>query len=56
MLMDLEDSANIYGVLPFEGGMLDQPEFIVEAFKIIRHSKAMYQEDWDEKQKKKDGS
>ena len=42
-LVSLETAASKYHVLPFAGGYLDQPEFIIDAFDAIRAAEAKYQ-------------
>jgi len=44
-LISLENFSTEYGVLPYPGGLLDQPQFIIEAFKIIRDSIGKYKTD-----------
>jgi len=51
-LIELEAAANYYNVLPYEGGLLDQPQYILDAFKIIRRSDNIYQIKKAEKDKK----
>lgn len=41
-LIDLEDSCHSYRCLPYEGGLFDQPNYIMEAFNIIRATKNKY--------------
>lgn len=50
-LIDLERSASEYNVLPYQGGLLDQPQYIIDAFKIIRINDAMYQREKMERDK-----
>jgi hypothetical protein len=41
-LIDLEDSCFSYHCLPYEGGLLDQPLYLIEAFNVIRSEKNKY--------------
>ena len=36
-LIDLENACNTYHVLPYSGGLLDQPLLLLEAFGLVRH-------------------
>ena len=35
-LIDLENACNNYHVLPYGGGLLDQPQLLLEAFNLVR--------------------
>lgn len=42
MLIEAEIAADQYGSLPYSGGYFEQPQFVLEAFKIIRVANSMY--------------
>ena len=42
-LIKLETRAQEYGVLPYEGGQLDQPLYILQAFDMISIARALFQ-------------
>lgn len=42
-LIRLETRAQEYGVLPYDGGQLDQPLYVLEAFDIITIARALFQ-------------
>lgn len=41
-LVDLEDACNNYHVLPYNGGLLDQPQLLLEVFNVVRAEKERY--------------
>jgi len=42
-LLEMEFSCREYKVLPFEGGLLDQPLVLMEVFRVIQSEKASYE-------------
>jgi hypothetical protein len=42
-MIDLEDACHTYHVLPYSGGLFDQPLYIMEAFQTIRGTKNKYE-------------
>jgi len=41
----MEERAEKYGIFPFEGGQLDQPAVLMEAFDIIRSATVQFERD-----------
>jgi len=39
----MEDACNNYHCLPYKGGLLDQPIYILESFNVIRGEKNRYE-------------
>lgn len=42
-LVDLEDSCHNYHCLPYDGGLFDQPIYLLQAFNVIRGEKNKYE-------------
>lgn len=42
-LIDLESACHAYRTLPFEGGLLDQPQLFLDAFETIRSERNRYE-------------
>lgn len=48
-LVSLESAASQYNQLPYDGGYLDQPIFVIQAFDAVRSARSEYERDYNQR-------